>query len=429
MNPFWTVSLFWIAVVVCLVIALAFVLPPLLRTRAAAGQAARRDINIAVYRDQLREIEADRASGMLSEAQFQVARRELEARLADDALSPDASPEPVQAGSRRLGYGLAALLPAAALGLYFWLGQPASLVEMAAAQSGSPHSATAASPGALDFAQLAQRVEERTRTHPDDGEAWAMLGKTYAAMEQWTKALQALEKAKELLPREASVLSGYAEALAVSNGRVLSGRPMELVGQALAIDPEDMKGLEMAAIHAYQGGSHAEAAAYFGRLYALLPPETAYAQDVLAAQQEAERLVRPGMAGLDSLASPPSAAGPGASSAAGATIQGRVDIDPALRSRVADTDVLFLFARPGQSGPPVAAMRLKAGQLPLEFELDDSMAMAPGNALSQHSQATLVARVSKSGSPGAQSGDLEGSLAGVAVGARGVTLLIDRVLP
>ena len=426
MNPFWTVSLFWIAVVVCLVIALAFVLPPLLRTRAAAGQAARRDINIAVYRDQLRELEADRASGMLSEAQFQVARQELEARLADDALGPDASPEPVQAGSRRLGYGLAALLPVAALGLYVWMGQPDALL---AVQTGSPHSATAASPAALDFMQLAQRVEERTRTHPDDGEAWAMLGKTYAAVEQWAKALQALEKAKELLPREASVLSAYAEALAVSNNRVLAGRPMELVEQALAIDPEDMKGLEMAAIHAYQEGSHAEAAAYFGRLYALLPPETAYAQDVLAAQQETERLARPGMAGLDSLASPPSAVAPAVSAAAGATIQGRVEIAPALRSRLADTDVLFLFARPGQSGPPVAAMRLKAGQLPLEFELDDSMAMTPGNALSQHSQATLVARVSKSGSPGAQPGDLEGSLAGVAVGARGVKLLIDRVLP
>jgi cytochrome c-type biogenesis protein CcmH len=428
MNPFWTVSLFWIAVVVCLVIALAFVLPPLLRTRAAAGRAARRDINIAVYRDQLREIEADRASGMLSEAQFQVARQELEARLADDVLSPDASPEPGQAGSRSLGYGLAAVLPVAALGLYFWLGQPASLVEMAAAQSAPSPSATA-SPAALDFAQLAQRVEERTRSHPDDGEAWAMLGKTYAAMEQWAKALPALEKAMELLPREASVLSGYAEALAVTNNRVLAGRPMEWVRQALAVDPDDMKGLELAAIHAYQEGRHAEAAAYFGRLYALLLPETAYAQDILAAQQEAERLARPGMAGLDSLASPPSAAAPGASAAAGATIQGRVDIDPALKSRLADTDVLFLFARPGQSGPPVAAMRLKAGQLPLEFELDDSMAMTPGNALSQHSQATLVARVSKSGSPGAQPGDLEGSLAGVAVGARGVKLLIDRVLP
>jgi cytochrome c-type biogenesis protein CcmH len=117
------------------------------------------------------------------------------------------------------------------------------------------------------------------------------------------------------------------------------------------------------------------------------------------------------------------------SAVAGATIQGRVEIDPALKSRLAATDVLFLFARPGQSGPPVAAIRLNAGQLPLEFELDDSMAMTPGNALSQHSQATLVARVSKTGSPGAQPGDLEGSLAGVAVGARGVKLLIDRVLP
>ena len=87
MTPFWTVSLFWIAAVVGVLIALAFVLPALLRARAGADTAARRDVNIAVYRDQMKELEADRANGQLSDAQFESARLELEARLADDALS------------------------------------------------------------------------------------------------------------------------------------------------------------------------------------------------------------------------------------------------------------------------------------------------------------------------------------------------------
>ena len=119
MNPFSTVSLFWIAAIVCVAIALAFVLPPLMRARDGAGKAARRDVNIAVYRDQLKEMEADRANGLLSAAQYQAARRELEARLADDALAPDTAPEPGHAGNRRLGYTLGAVLPAAAFGLYF----------------------------------------------------------------------------------------------------------------------------------------------------------------------------------------------------------------------------------------------------------------------------------------------------------------------
>jgi len=83
MNPFWTVSLFWIAAVVCVAIALAFVLPALLRSKAAAGKASRREVNIAVYRDQMKELEADRTNGLVSEEQFQIAKLELEARLAD----------------------------------------------------------------------------------------------------------------------------------------------------------------------------------------------------------------------------------------------------------------------------------------------------------------------------------------------------------
>jgi cytochrome c-type biogenesis protein CcmH len=426
MNPFWTVSLFWIAAVVCVVVALAFVLPALLRARGGEGKAVRRDVNIAVYRDQMKEMEADRANGLLSEAQYQSAKLELEARLADDALTLDDTPEPGRVSSRKLGYTLGVVLPAAAFALYFWLGNPASLVAIADVQSGTAQSGMAGAPGEQEFMKLVQRVEEKTRANPDDGEAWAMLAKAYAAMEQWPKALQAYEKAIKLLPQEASVLSGYAEALAITSKLVLAGKPMDLVRQALEIDPEDMKGLELAGINAFREGNFAQASAYLKRMHSLLAPESSYAQEILAAQQEAERLAQAGGAGL---ATPPPADDGTASIAPGATIRGSVDIAPALKSRLAKTDVLFLFARVGQSGPPVAAIRASAGQLPLEFELDDSTAMNPGNTLSQHKQVMLVARVSKSGNPMAQPGDLEGTVAAVKVGATGVKIMIDQARP
>ena len=277
--------------------------------------------------------------------------------------------------------------------------------------------------------KLVQRVEAKTRANPDDGEAWAMLAKTYAAMERWPEALQAYEKATRLLPQDASLLSGYAEALAITNNRVLTGRPLEWVRKALEIDPTDIKGLELAGINAYQEQNFAEASSYFKRLHQLLPPESPYAQDILAAQKETERLAQTGMTGPDHPANPPPAGDKTASVAPGAVIKGRIDIAPALKSRLAESDVIFLFARPGQSGPPVAAIRASAGQLPLEFELDDSSAMSPGNTLSQHKQVMLVARVSKSGNPMAQPGDLEGTVAAVKVGATGVKIMIDQTRP
>jgi len=429
MNPFWTVSIFWIAAVACVVVALAFVLPALLRAQGGAGKAGRRDVNIAVYRDQMKELEADRANGLLSDAQFQSAKLELEARLADDALTLDEAPEPGRVSSRKLGYTLGSVLPVAAFGLYFWLGNPVSLIAIAEAQTGSADSAMAGAQAEHDFMKLIRQVEEKTRANPDDGRAWAMLARSYAAMEQWPKALPAYEKAIKLLPQDASVLSGYAEVLAITSNRVLTGKPMELVKSALAIDPEDLKGLELAGINAYQEQNFAQAGAYFERLHALLPPQSPYAQDILAAQQEAERLVHAGTPGLDKLANSPPAGDKAASIAPGATIKGSVDIVPALKSRLTATDVLFLFARPGQRGAPVAAIRVSASQFPLEFELDDSMAMNPVNILSQHKQVMLVARVSKSGNPMAQPGDFEGTLPNVKVGASGVKIVIDQARP
>jgi cytochrome c-type biogenesis protein CcmH len=427
MNPFWTVSLFWLATVVCVGVALAFVLPALLRARAGAATAARRDVNIAVFRDQLKELEADRASGLLSEAQFEAAKLELESRMVDDALAGDAVAAPARTGGRRLGYALAGVLPAAAFGLYFWLGNPASLIAIAEAQN-APAPMAAAAGGGHDIMQMIQQVEEKTRANPDDGAAWAMLAKTYAAVEHWPEALQAYEKAIKLLPEEASVMSGYAEALAISNNRVLAGRPIELVQQALAKDPDDMKALELAGISAYQENNFAQAAVFFKRLHKLLPPESPYAQDVLAAQREAEQMVQRATTGLDTLAEAPTAAPPAAPPAA-AFIEGRLELAPALKSRLGANDTVFLFARAEQGGPPVAAIRTEASKLPLDFRLDDSMAMNPGNALSRQKQVALVARVSKTGEVVARPGDLEGRVVPVKVGATGVKLVIDQVLP
>ena len=420
MNPFWSVTLFWVSAAVGVIVALAFVLPPLLRKKAMVAKAARRDINIAVYRDQMKEMEADRTSGMISEEQFQTGKVELESRLAEDALAKeDAAMAPV--ASRRLGFTLAGVLPAAAFGLYFLLGNPMSLIAIAEAQDNP--AAAAQAQGEHDIMQMIQKVEEKTKTDPNNVEAWVILGKTYAAVGHWPEALQAYEKAIKLQPDAPAIMTGYAETLAISNDRVLKGKPIELILKALEKDPNDLKGLELAGIYNFQEKNFAQAAYYMKHLYKLLPPESPYAQDILEAQKEATRLSRSEATGLDNLADPAA----GKAAAPGATLHGMVDIAPALKSKVAATDIVFLFARSGGGGAPVAAIRATAGQFPLEFELSDAMAMNPDNKLSNFKEVTLTARVSKSGQPMGAAGDLEGTLLNVKVGSKGIKLVIDKV--
>ncbi|MDO9226411.1 MAG: c-type cytochrome biogenesis protein CcmI [Pseudomonadota bacterium] len=422
MNPFWSVTLFWIAAAVSIAIALAFVLPPLLRKKAVAAKAARRDINIAVYRDQMKEMEADRANGLLSDDQYQSSKLELESRLAEDALSQaDAVMAPV--ASRRLGFTLAGVLPVAALGLYFWLGNPMSLIAIAEAQANP--AMEGAVQGEHDVMKMIQQVEEKTRKDPNDVAAWAMLGKTYAVVGHWPEALHAYEKAYKLKPDEPAIMTGYAETLAISQDRVMKGEPIRLVLQALEKDPDDIKGLELAGINGFQEKNFTKAAFYFKHLHKQLPPDSPYAQDILAAQKEATRLSRGAMTGMDNLADQ----GPAAAAGPGATLHGKVDIAPALKAKITDKDVVFLFARSAEGGAPVAAIRSTAVKFPLEFELNDAMAMNPENRLSNFKQVTLTVRVSKSGDPMGEAGDLEGALAGVKVGSKDIKLMIDKVKP
>jgi cytochrome c-type biogenesis protein CcmH len=432
MSLFWSVTLFWGAAAVAVALALAFVLPFLLRNNKQEHEkAARRDINLAVYRDQMKDLKIELSNTQLSPEQFLASKLELETRAAEDALAhEDRVATPV--ASRRLGFVLAGVLPVAAIGLYFALGNPGVLSAVASGQSGATAAADAA-PTEEDILRMVQQIEARTKANPTDSEAWEALATANAMMARWPEALQAYQKTYELLPKKPSVMSGYAEAIAMTSNLVLAGRPIELVTLALQTDPNNKKALELAGIHAYQNQDFAQSVKFLDRLQPQLPPGSRYTQEILAMRNEAQRLAQLGggaqTAGVTS-SSPPDgqAAAPPLANAAN-SIVGSVDVAAALQSRVGSQDTIYLIARAGEGGPPLAATRVKVGQFPLSFSLDDSMAMNPANTLSGHKQVVVLARISASGNPIAQPGDLEGRITGVAVGAKDVKLVIDRVLP
>jgi cytochrome c-type biogenesis protein CcmH len=427
MNPFWSVTLFWGAAAAAVALALAFVLPFLLRNnRHEQQKAARRDINLAVYRDQMKDLKNELASTQLTEEQFLASKLELETRAAEDALAhEERAAAPVS--SRRLGFTLAAVLPVAAIGLYAVLGNPGALTNMA--NSGQNAPTAAAGPTEADVLRMIQQIEARAQANPTDSEAWEALATANAMMARWPESLKAFEKAYELLPAKPAVLSGYAEALAMTGNLVLAGRPIELVTQALAGDPNNRKGLELAGIHAYQNQEFAQAVQFLDRLQPLLSPDSPYAQEILGMRNEAQRLAQLGGGTQAAGTSLPSATEGQAAAASGARVAGRVELAADLQSRVSGQHTIYLIARAGESGPPLAAARLPVGAFPLTFSLDDSMAMNPANTLSNHKEVVLLARISASGNPIAQPGDLEGRVMGVAVGATDVKVVIDRVLP
>jgi cytochrome c-type biogenesis protein CcmH len=107
-----------------------------------------------------------------------------------------------------------------------------------------------------------------------------------------------------------------------------------------------------------------------------------------------------------------------------------VKLNGALESRASPDDTVFIFARAAQGPPmPLAVVRKQVKDLPVRFTLDDSMAMAPNLKLSAFPEVVITARISKSGSVKAQSGDLQGASQAVKPGTSGVVIAIDQVVP
>jgi cytochrome c-type biogenesis protein CcmH len=223
------------------------------------------------------------------------------------------------------------------------------------------------------------------------------------------------------MPNDADILADYADALAMSQGRKLAGKPMELVQRALKADPNQWKALALAGTDAFDRKDYRAAVGYWERLRTSVPPESDMAQSLESSIAEARELG--GMGAAPKPAAPLAAAG-------GGRVAGTVKLDAALAARADPNDTVFIFARPAE-GPkmPLAIVRKQVKDLPLTFALDDAMAMSPQFKLSGFSDVVVGARVSKSGQAAPQSGDLEGLSAPVKVGATGVAIVIDRALP
>ncbi len=411
-NLFSFSPLFWVFTAGLTLLALVFVLPPLLRSRSVSSLRQRRQINIDVYRDQLRDLEAEYAQGAFDKDQFDAAKLELENRLAEDALSDEDQPI-FNKGGKKLGIALGIAIPLLAFGIYFLIGNPWAINEAVPAVASGQHG---------DFSAMLDKVRQKTEENPNDGEAWLMLAKTHSVMEQWPDAGKAYARAVQLQPKNATALAGYAESLAILNGRVLQGQPAELIRQALAINPKEPKALELAGIGAFQENNFAQAAYYWKQLLNQLPPDSPYAMDIAMALKEAKEKAEAAFGKpLDKVL--------GSDKVVIQTINGKVEISPKLKDKIPANATIFLFAKPLEGGMPVAAIRSDASKLPLQFELNDSMAMNPEMRLTSFKEVTLTARVSLTGEAMAKSGDLEGTLTPVKVGAKGIKLVIDTIKP
>ena len=399
-----------------LLLAAVFWLTRPLWSRLPAPALARRAANVLAHQTRLAELQADVAAGVLSAAEADTLRQELDMRLLTDANSTDA---PHRAAPRHWpGLVLLALVTVAFGVTWYWqAGSWRVAQQIAAGPSAVP------TPSDAEIEGMVARLAERLASNPDDAEGWGMLGRSYFVMGRHAEAAKAYGEANQRsASQNADWLVGEGEALAMARERDLAGRPAQLFDAALAIEPGYGKALWYGALADAQAQNFERAAE---RLSALL------AQDL---PEELRTMVTTRLDELRTLAggAPPA---PAAARAANRPVEGpklvvQVSLAPALRAQLPQSATLFVFAKAAGGPPmPLAVQKLPGARLPLTVTLDDSMGMTPAMKLSQFERYVITARLSASGNAQASAGDLEGS-AEASRGMDGVVAVeINRAVP
>ena len=391
--------LFWLIVSTLVLTAFLFILPAFWRKHLIAPADLDQE-NIKVAKLRLEELKESKALGALSETAYEEQLADLELALSDDLDIKNPTQTLTNQG-RWAVYVVIVFLPLLATGLYFLLGNyPA--VSHTAEMSADPERAKVA-----EISKMVNRLAEKMKTNPEDGQGWLMLGRSYRALEQYPKAAEALANAYRILGDQPTVMLLYADALANVNDKSLEGKPADLVFKALSIEPNNLEALWLGGMARAQQGESAKATELWKKLEGLLPPDS-------DAQKQITGLLE--QLAAESAAAPVNQKSTQTTATVNADLTVDVSLASELKNKVKPSDTVFIYAQ-AVSGPkmPLAIVRKQVSELPVSVTLNDTMAMTPAMKLSSFPQVKLLARISASGNAMPQAGDLIGSIESVAL--------------
>jgi cytochrome c-type biogenesis protein CcmH len=250
-------------------------------------------------------------------------------------------------------------------------------------------------------------IEKRLEENPNDLEGWQILSQTYLTLGRYDDAKRGYQRVLTLGGETAYAYASLADATALAAGGQITEEVSGYVQRALTISPDNRQALWLAGLGAAQTGDQVAAKKHWGRLVPLL-------DDAPQQQQELRDIIRDNFGGDSPLAgaASPEPAPAAMSTAAVANTQGGLTISVSLGTEISQlaeaNDFVFIFARALQGPPaPLAVKRLRVADLPTTVTLTDSDAMVAPMMLSKFEDVIVSARVSKSGQPIAQAGDLQ----------------------
>ena len=380
--------IFWIAAIGLLLLALLILLPPILRVQVTDQADDRQKQNIDIARDKKKDLDSQLAQGELNQQEYDNTLLDLQTALALDLENIETF-DPRQQG-RWVVWLLAVAIPILSFGLYFQLGEYGVIKNPALAQVPVDTQAQNQLTD-LSVEEIEELIKQRLRNNPEDAEGWFVLGKTYMARQIFDKAITAYQRTYDLVGEEPGVMFSLADALAMQNDGAMQGESEQLVRRGLEISPQDPTGLWLAGLAAEQRQDYKSAHASWTRLLPLIQNDPESSTEV----RELIQLLEQRDPQLSALV------------AVGRVLNLSISLAENLRHLAAPGDSVFIYAK-AMDGPPMplAVKRLTVQDLPADVILSDSDAMVQTMKLSTFTRIIVGARVSISGNPVGQPGDL-----------------------
>ena len=283
--------LFWILAAALTAVVVLIIVPPLFKaSRADAGAPTRGAYDLEVYRDQLAELERDRTRGLITDAQVGAAKAEIARRML--ALSDETKAAP-QTGVNRTKLVAALLtvaIPLGALAVYLPLGRPdLPALPLASRDLAAEQAQDGPPPQVME---AVQKLKTHLEANPNDAQAWALMGQTYARIGRYEQAADALKRASDLQPDDLNAKAAYAEMSTAANGGTLTEESKRVFQAMLVKDPKDARARFFLALGRLQAGDARGALDGWVALVAETPADAPWLPVVQARIKEAAGILK-----------------------------------------------------------------------------------------------------------------------------------------
>ena len=393
---------FLISALLLLILVLVLLLRPLFFP-AKESATSRRQMNAAIYREELDKLEADRLAGRVDGDSYEQTHAEMRQRLFQD--TDEADDLAVLGSPKKTIIGICLFVVLLSAGFYFYLGDATRVAEKNAETPMTQESVEKM------VAEFAAKMEKE----PDNLKGWAMLARSYRILGRNAEAAKAYARAGSFVDADPQLLADYADVLAANADGNFAGKPQQLINKALTLDPNNLLALWLSGTAAFNAQNYKAAVQSWEKLAKQLPVDTDEARAIAASIAEARS--KGGLAP----AKAPVISNQG--------VSGQVEIAPELKSKIQHGDVFMVIARKPGERMPVAVLKTAVTAFPMNFVLNDALAMSPNALISQLPEVSVEVRISKTGMAMPESGDLLSAPQNIKVGTTNARLMINQVRP